>query len=234
MNLYCVVYAENFKYSTQKSNFYNSVTDEKVDNFVFSYYVLIDDKECFLIDLGFNDPKLAQDFEITLHYNRDYIDRIRNGRKITKILITHDHFDHTGNLQEFSDCSVYLQTLELQSLESNAEKAPLLRDKKIISFDTELEITENIKMRHVGGHTPGSSVVEIHNDAKTFIITGDECYRLENYTDERPIGNLVDVDKNRAFIHSLKESKNLVPLINHDCSNILDYPQLAPGLYKIF
>lgn len=63
-----------------------------------STYVIEDEGEVLVIDLGVP----TQDTHL-----RELVERIAGGRSI-KATLTHNHFDHTGGLEQFSDCPIYV------------------------------------------------------------------------------------------------------------------------------
>lgn len=53
---------------------------------------------------------------------------------------------------------------------------------------------------HHGGHSKGSSIVEITDADKKYVIAGDECYMRDCLTKQIPTGASYNPEKSRAFI----------------------------------
>lgn len=88
---------------------------------------------------------------------------------VCQVLITHSHSDHTSGIPLF-DCPVLAHKLTQQRIRKRGSK----RAKTQIPTDT-FEIRRDfelggvkIEMIHVGGHTPGSSVVWLPNERILF------------------------------------------------------------------
>lgn len=114
-------------------------------------------KECAVIDPAWEVPAIFDQAE-------------KDGMKISKILITHGHPDHTNGINavlEKTDCQVYLQKKEAEWLSwKGAGIVPLA------SGDT-IDIGK-IRLRaiHTPGHTPGSQCFNIENT----LISGDVLF----------------------------------------------------------
>ncbi len=70
----------------------------------------------------------------------------------------------------------------------------------IRTFDEEMQICDGIKAVKIGGHSKGSSIVEITDSGKKHIIAGDECYMRDCLAKQIPTGMAYDREKSLAFI----------------------------------
>lgn len=106
---------------------------------------------------------------------------------ITKIVLTHAHFDHVMGLQWAFDTykvPVYLHEDEKEILDMLPMSAgrfgllvePVKADIKLIKEGDELDFDdEKFKIYHVPGHSPGSVVY--HNENQKFMISGDVLFQ---------------------------------------------------------
>lgn len=106
---------------------------------------------------------------------------------ITKIVLTHAHFDHVMGLQWAFDTykvPVYLHEDEKEILDMLPMSAgrfgllvePVKADIKLIKEGDELDFDgEKFKIYHVPGHSPGSAVY--HNENQKFMISGDVLFQ---------------------------------------------------------
>ena len=132
---------------------------------------------------------------------------------ITDLIITHAHHDHIECAKYYKNAIVYIQKNELTKSKNHLDKS-----KEIISFDTEISVTENVKAIKIGGHSKGSSIVEIYGFEKIYVISGDECY-LRRCIDERiPTGSSVSPEQSKAFIQKYSDEKYKI-LYCHDSMN---------------
>ncbi len=92
--------------------------------------------------------------------------------EITDLMITHAHHDHIECAKYFKNAVIYIQKDEYE-----AGKGYLPENLNILTFDEEMQICDGIKAVKIGGHSKGSSIVEITDSGKKYIIAGDECIR---------------------------------------------------------
>ena len=115
--------------------------------------------------------------------------------EITDLIITHAHHDHIECAKYFKNAVIYIQKDEYE-----AGKGYLSENLKIHTFDEEMQICDGIKAVKIGGHSKGSSIVEITDSDKKYIIAGDECYMRDCLTKQIPTGSSCNPEKSRSFI----------------------------------
>lgn len=130
--------------------------------------------------------------------------------EITDLIITHAHYDHIALLSEFKNAVVYIQEKEYER-----GKSFFGENQRVITFDTEVQITENVKAVCVGGHSIGSSVVEIEGNDEIYVIAGDEAYSRGCILRQIPTGACFNVENSKKFIKKYKDVKYTV-LYSHD------------------
>lgn len=100
---------------------------------------------------------------------------------IKKVILTHLHWDHTGNLHLFKKADIYVNKEEITGLlhlMPNEETyfVPMhfmdMMDKFILT-DNNYEISENICLCKTGYHTYGHQVVKIKTNNRTVVLAGD-------------------------------------------------------------
>lgn len=110
---------------------------------------------------------------------------------ITHIILTHAHHDHMEGIHHFPNAHIIIQELELEK-----GRKYLLPTHKVTTFASEYTDLAPLKAVHIGGHCPGSSVVE----AGSTVLCGDECYSLLNFTLNVPAAKSRNKENNRAFL----------------------------------
>ncbi|MBR2042849.1 MAG: MBL fold metallo-hydrolase [Clostridia bacterium] len=130
--------------------------------------------------------------------------------EITDLIITHAHYDHIALAKEFKNAVVYIQKDEYER-----GKAFLCDNEKAVTFDDFVKVTENITAVKVGGHSIGSSIVEISHENHLYVIAGDEAYSRECILRQIPTGACTNIENSRRFIETYKDSKYTV-LYSHD------------------
>ncbi|MDM8566716.1 MBL fold metallo-hydrolase [Candidatus Halobeggiatoa sp. HSG11] len=121
------------------------------------------------------------------------------GFKITDVLLTHSHYDHTDGLQELlekTDAEVHLSEIEAEFWDKKLNNPILHKEGDIIQLGT-----TKINVLHTPGHTPGS--VCYHMDEH--LITGDTLFVNACGRCDLPGGNLQQMQQ------SLHRLGNLPP-----------------------
>ena len=103
--------------------------------------------------------------------------------KITKVFITHSHYDHISGVFHFKNADFYMTKEEYDLFLNdtsihrivNEPVYEFLKDKNIILVDKEMQV-DDITLKHRGGHTKGSMSVELGN----MLFVGDTVFNHKN------------------------------------------------------
>ena len=129
---------------------------------------------------------------------------------ITDLIITHSHHDHIECASGFKNARIYIQKYEWEE-----GKRYIPDCARVVTFEDELSIRENVKIVRIGGHSKDSCIVEIACGEQTIVIAGDECYSRRCLDKRIPTGNSFDPEKSRRFIEKYSNPKYRV-LLCHD------------------
>lgn len=102
--------------------------------------------------------------------------------QVTKILITHKHADHTGELRNFPNAKIYAsaQEAEAQELKPYPNVIPVdFNDGPYYNFDACEKIAEGVTFIPAKGHTTGNSIVIVEDGGLFYMIHGDVTYTDE-------------------------------------------------------
>lgn len=182
--------------------------------------------ECIVVDPGIAIPSMNSAIkEAVAHHSL----------KIGAILITHGHLDHTFSLisriQDYVDINCFVHKLDRdllsfperamgpqsQALVTELKTAAVLTDdfrEPKLTYDLHdgqiLKLGEmKAVIRHAPGHTPGSIVVTINDEA---VITGDVLFKGSIGRTDLPRGSLSDMERSlREKIATLPEDLEVLP-----------------------
>lgn len=135
---------------------------------------------------------------------------------ITDVLITHAHHDHIDGLRYYKNANVIIHKKETDK----AQKY-LSEDTKLKTFEKEFSVTENVIIKHIGGHSPGSSIVLVYTEDKPIVFCGDECYLRENLLKQKPTGSSADIKKSTEFVTEYSKPEYKTILL-HDAELVKD------------
>jgi len=132
------------------------------------------------------------------------------------VILTHAHYDHTGNLRHFSTSRVFMAEQEFAFWSSRHAKRVLfhhavededlayLREAaeqgRLTLFSDSVEVAPGIEVVVVGGHTPGQSVVKVQTDEGVVLLASDAIHYYEEYQADKLFVTVADlVEMYEAF-----------------------------------
>ncbi len=119
-------------------------------------------------------------------WRKDYVSALAEcgykPEQVTKILITHKHADHTGEVRSFPNAKVYVNRIELETDEMKALAGhkgitPIdFKDGPYHNFKRSEVIVPGVRMIPAPGHTFGNSIVIVEDGDLFYMIHGDITY----------------------------------------------------------
>lgn len=130
--------------------------------------------------------------------------------QVTKILLTHKHGDHSGELRSFPNAKIYVNEEELSAAELQGldNLVPVrFTDGAYYNFPESQKIRDGIFFIKAKGHTNGNSLVIVENDGLFYMMQGDITYmdealyenKLSTVYDDLPAARET-MDRVRAFV----------------------------------
>lgn len=237
MKLYAIRFGKNFKYGLRNTVLKGCERpNELFPDFDFLYYLAEYQGKNILFDVGFRDENLADQMGIKLLPIENEIGQLLGKNPmIHKIVLTHSHWDHVNNLDLYPEAKVIVaketfdEILEQCSIEVVKNR---LINGNVVLVDNEYVIEDKFHFCVVGGHSAGSSVIYFEEDGRTYVLTGDECYSLDNMLKNIPIGIYKDTEKNTSFIENA-HLKGCIPLPCHDGRVMSQYEKLSENIVRI-
>ncbi|MCC6027686.1 MAG: N-acyl homoserine lactonase family protein [Archaeoglobus sp.] len=108
---------------------------------------------------------------------------------VEKLVITHLHFDHVGNVHLFHNAKIYVQKLEWKFAK---DPIPIYRDlyveEHVLSLEQmdlclvkeEEEISPGVRLIQLPGHTPGLQGILVRAKSGEYLISSDHFYTYLN------------------------------------------------------
>ncbi len=151
-------------------------------------YLIDTGEDVILVDTGIpaGFPKEVPDEESLAFTGTDicsYMDALASlgyqPEQVTKILLTHRHLDHSGELRSFPNAKIYVneEELDAQELQGIGNIVPVsFNDGPYYNFPECQKIQDGIYFVKAKGHTNGNSLVVVENDGLFYMIHGDITY----------------------------------------------------------
>lgn len=128
---------------------------------------------------------------------------------ITKVIVTHLHYDHAGGLHLFPNATLHLQAAEMAYATGTCMCHDVLRmpytaahvceairrlySGKVIFHDGDAEVADGVTVHRIGGHSRGLQVVRVRTMAGWMVLASDAAHYYENLIARKPFPIVVDL-----------------------------------------
>lgn len=177
----------------------------------YYFWVIRDSQGVFLVDTGF-DPEVG-DRRRRAHYTTPAQVLPELGiapDDVTAVVITHAHWDHTGNARQFPHAQLVMTESEYDfwtsplgsrghfAAHSEPREIELLRrareQDRLTLFTREHTLAPGIELLEVGGHTPGQLIASVATpEGGTAVLASDALHFYEEVEKDRPFAILADL-----------------------------------------
>ncbi|BCZ46420.1 hypothetical protein psyc5s11_24870 [Clostridium gelidum] len=153
-------------------------------------YLIDTGKEVILVDTGLpvETPEFKREPNQKLYMGEkvaDFATAVQNAgykiEDIDKVVVTHKHPDHSGELRLFKNAKIYISQIEADAMNLQGENIIRVnfQNGKYKNFSQSEKITEGITMLPAYGHTEGNSIVVVEVEGLFYMIHGDVTYTDE-------------------------------------------------------
>lgn len=147
---------------------------------------------------------------------------------VADVVITHLHYDHAGNLQDFPKAKFHLQDAEIAYATGRLMCHEMLRHAydvedvvamvrrvyagRVVFHEGEAEIAPGVTLHRVGGHTQGLQVVRVPTARGFIVLASDASHYYANIRNRDPFPIVVDVG---AMLEGYKTVERLADSADH-------------------
>lgn len=205
-------------------------------------FVIDTGDEVILVDTGLPSevPQAVPDASTLIFMGvkgDDYVTALKKlgyePEQVSKILITHKHADHTGELRNFPNAKIYasVEECEAEELLRYPNLVPVAFCKKgYKNFPAAEKIAEGVWFVQAKGHTVGNSIVIVEDGDRYYMIHGDITY-----TDEALYANKLsvvyeDLAAARETLDRVRDFIRSYPTVYCSTHTPLGYENLEKGV----
>ena len=143
--------------------------------------------EVILVDTGLpaEYPDTAADPKAPIYVGskiKSYLEALADlgyrPEQVTKILITHKHADHTGELRAFPNAQIFCSAAEAEADEIKPYHPTVaaFADGPFFEFPASQRIAPGVTYLPAPGHTTGNCIVAVESDGLFWLLHGDVTY----------------------------------------------------------
>ncbi|WP_407410172.1 MBL fold metallo-hydrolase [Methanobrevibacter sp.] len=179
-------------------------------------YLIDTGDDVILVDTGFSssyqDPERDDD---GIAYNgvtiSTYLDAVNelgyDVEDITKIILTHKHDDHSGQIGLFPNAKIYVSKTDADALDLKGDNVvPIeFNDTPYKNFPKSEKIVDNVYLIEAIGHTMGNSIVIVEKDDLYYMIHGDITYTDEALYENKLSIVFEDIEESRLTLDRVIE-----------------------------
>ena len=217
-------------------------------------YLIDTGKEVILVDTGMPSevPDAIPDEKAMIYMGtkvKDYVSALKDAgytpEQVDKILITHKHADHTGELRAFPDALVYVNEEETsaEELKGLNNVVPVkFTDGAYYNFPESQKIADGVYYIKAKGHTNGNSMVIVEDGGLFYMFHGDITYTDEALYNNKLSVVFEDITAARETLDRVREFIKNNPTVylsthtplgfeNLDAKRIMDLDNPVPTVF---
>jgi glyoxylase-like metal-dependent hydrolase (beta-lactamase superfamily II) len=205
-----------------------------------------------VVDTGFGLEQAAKRKRILVRPVDDGLRAIGiDHASVKDVVITHMHYDHSGNHHLFPNACMHLQDAEMRyctgrcmthsELRAPFEPADVARmvhrvfEERVVFHDGDSELAPGITLHHVGGHTKGLQVVRVSTARGPVVLASDAAHFYANFDQGRPFPI---VDSVSDYLEAYRKIRRLAAsdahvIPGHDPAVLTRYPTAGEDIVRV-
>lgn len=188
-------------------------------------YLIDTGDEVILVDTGFpagtpeenpDETSLAYTGKDICSYLEAFASLGYKPEQVTKILLTHKHADHSGEIRSFPNAKIYVgeEEASAQELQGLDNVVPVrFTDGAYDQFPESQKICDGVTFVKAKGHTNGNSLVIVESDGLFYLFQGDITYVDEALYENKISMIYEDLAAARETLDRVREFVRLHPTV---------------------
>ena len=218
----------------------------------YYFWVLRGEGETILVDTGFHPDAGRRRGRTVLIEPTEAMARLGvTPDTVSRIVLTHLHYDHTGNLAAFPDAELLVPAVELEfwlgpmgqrgQFPHHVEEADLevlsraVDEGRVRPLVGGEEIADEVHALHLGGHSPGQMALAVFGAGPGVILASDAVHFYDELERERPFAVIADLAEMYEAYDTVREvagdTAHIVP--GHDPAVMDRYPRVEDFAVEI-
>ncbi|MFT4115987.1 N-acyl homoserine lactonase family protein [Bradyrhizobium sp.] len=247
--IYAIRYATSAPQRIRNQNFIidpNPTSPHAMD--FFSWVLVAPDRQ-IVIDTGMSRLKAERHGHVFLREPADGLRALGLAPESAQtVILSHLHFDHIGNIDQYPAAHFYVQKVELEfatgpdmryyyfrrpySADEIGRVINYLYEDRVTLHGPDLDIAPGVSLHLVGGHCAGQEIIRVKTERGWVVLASDALHYYEEYERSIPFTvayNMSDMLRAHEKVRQLADSDDhIVP--GHDPLVLKKYPAARPEL----
>jgi glyoxylase-like metal-dependent hydrolase (beta-lactamase superfamily II) len=212
----------------------------------YFYWVLRNGDETILLDTGFHpDAARRRGRDVTTEPVAALDGLGIDPASVSRVVVSHFHYDHIGNVSAFPTARLHLQRRELdfwggpygrRALFAPTTEAAELdylieaaRDGRAEVSDGDIEIAPGIRAELVGGHCPGEQILHVETERGPVALVSDAVHMYEEVERDMPFDIFSDLEGMYSTFAYLREltGRGVTVVAGHDPRVCTDFSPVS-------
>ncbi len=224
--------------------------DQMVPGLSYYLYVIEGGGRTIVVDTGFA-PVLTERLGSRLFFSGpDGVRRLgHDPAQISDLIITHAHYDHVGNLEDFTGATFHIDTEMMPIVEGTDPCHWFFRQgygkrdcANIRRYKAEGRLVEHanvsvpwpgIELIHIGGHCRGQMVIRVNTRRGPIVLASDAVHLYQEWEEERPFSVFYDMKAmldGYGTLRQLSGGSRTEMIAGHDVAVMSMFPAPATEL----
>jgi len=210
----------------------------------YYFWVIGEGPDALVVDTGFDPAVGARRGRTCLCPPREALARLGvDPAAVSRLLITHFHYDHVGNVDAFPHAELLVPERELRfwtgPTASRAQFAEVVEPAEIAriaeahragrawTMGARTNVAPGVTAIDVGGHSPGQQIVLVETDGGPVVLASDAVHLYEEFELDRPfeiVADLADMYRAYDLVRDLCRLPGAVMVPGHDPEVMRRFP----------
>lgn len=215
----------------------------------FSLWIIETDEGPIVFDTGFEEiAASARGQHIDSPVIPSLIEAGYDPARVSKVVLSHLHYDHSGNLEHFVNARVYVQRTEFEFWTGPLSDRKQFVDLKepsylrnlsdiqsrgdLVLLEGDTEIAPGVQAILLGGHTVGTQALVVRSEMRTVVLASDAAHFVAELDNDWPFVIVADLPAMYLGFDRLRALRDdgAHVITGHDVATAAAYPsRRLPG-----